>query len=79
MEDKKMCSSCCRLKSYIHFKYLKTKDEYSKTCAYCREKSRKCVIRQKEAGTWVQPNKYITKKQQKEADEEKKTIDNYKE
>ncbi len=29
MEDQKRCSSCLRLKSYIHFKYLKTKDEYS--------------------------------------------------
>ncbi len=65
--DQKRCSSCCRLKSHIHFKYLKTKDEYTKTCDYCREKSRKCVIRQKEAGTWVQPNKYIPKKQQNAA------------
>ena len=62
--DQKICSSCGRLKNHIYFKYLKTKNEYTKTCDYCREKSRKSIDRQKEGGTWVQPNKYTTKKQQ---------------
>ena len=65
--DNKRCSSCERLKSHIHFKWLKTKNEYTKTCDKCREKSRKSIDRQKEGGTWVQPNKYKSVKQQNAA------------
>lgn len=66
--DQKKCSSCCRPKSHIHFKWLKTKHEYTKTCNYCREKTRKSVIRKKEAGTYTQPNskEYREKKKNEE-------------
>ena len=63
----KRCSSCNRLKSCVYFKWLKTKNEYTKTCDYCREKSRKSIDRQKEGGSYTQPNKYIPKKQQNAA------------
>ena len=62
----KKCSSCCRLKPHICFKWLKTKNVYTKTCDYCREKTRNSEKRKKEAGTTTSC-KYIPKKQQNAA------------